>query len=79
MEAIQHLDVKETMLGKCWRVVGQQYQISLILLANNSPTFAQHFCQRKRAQHVGRQHCWSNVGEMLAKCWARLRWPLATE
>ena len=52
------------------------YEISLILLPNNWPTFAQDFCQRKRAQHVGRQHCWSNVGEMLERCWAHLRRPL---
>ena len=54
---------------QCWRDVGQQYQISLILLANISPTFLKSKLRRKRP---GRQQCWSNVGEMLP----RLRLPL---
>ena len=61
---------------QCWRDVGQQYQISLILLANISPTSRQHFWRQNLAQTA--PTCWSPtmLANMLARCWHRLRLPL---
>ena len=59
MKAIQRIDVKRPMLGKCWPTISNLFDIFGQHLPN-----IQHFCQRQQAQHVG---------QMLAKCWACLR------
>ena len=54
------------MLASVWPTISNQFNIVGQQFANICPTFL--------PAQTG-PTCWSNVGEMLARCWARLRRP----
>ena len=52
MKEIRQIDVKRAMLGECWRVVGQQFQMSLTLQVKWSINRVKKICTHLKSVRI---------------------------